>query len=229
MRTSICWKMCFNLSILLAVTGGCTVLPGPSDTREMSLLFEADFEDGSLEAWQATDPAAWRIEQGHSGKVLAQFKQSDYQPPVRAPRNINLVRDIRVRNFELELKIRSTTKDYAHRDLCLFFGYRDPKHFYYVHLANEADAHANSIFMVDGGPRVSIAKTRTEGTKWDDNWHTVRLIRNVDKATIEVYFDGGETPIMTAVSNLMGWGQVGVGSFDDTGQFDDIQLRGWVK
>jgi hypothetical protein len=221
--------MVMSLFVMQIVTTGCDLLPSPSDTREMSLLFEADFEDRSLEAWQATDPAAWRIEEGRGGKVLAQFKQSDYQPPVRAPHNINLIQNIQVRNFELELKMRSTAKDYDHRDLCLFFGYRDPKHFYYVHIANKSDAHANSIFMVDGRSRVSIARTRTEGTKWNDNWHTVRLIRNVDKATIEVYFDESETPIMTATSNLMGWGQVGVGSFDDTGQFDEIRLWGWER
>jgi len=229
MRSVVYWTMGISLSVLLVVAAGCDVLPSPGDTGEMPLLFEADFEDGSLDAWQATDPAAWRIEQGHGGKVLAQFKQSDYEPIVRAPRNINLIRNVRVRNFQIELKMRSTMKNSDHRDLCVFFGYRDPRHFYYVHLTNNSDTHANSIFMVDGRSGVSIAKTRTEETKWDDGWHTVRLVRNVDKAMIEVYFDDRDEPIMTAISNLMGWGRVGVGSFDGTGQFDEIQLWGWEK
>ena len=225
MGTLICGKATLVLLMLLTVAAGCNG-PAGMGGRKMPLLFEADFEDGKLGEWQATDPAAWRIEKEHEGKVLALYKQSNYKTQVRSPFNINLVRNVVVGSFMLELEMHSTTKDYGHRDMCLFFGHQDPTHFYYVHIANQSDAHANSIFVVDGQPRVSIAKTRTEGTKWDDDWHTVRLVRDVEKGTIEVFFDDGAKPIMTAVDNRFEWGKVGVGSFDDTGQFDDIQLWG---
>jgi len=226
MRTVICWKVVVVSVMLLAVMAGCTGTVEIVSGKKMPLVFQADFEDGRLDAWQATDPAAWRIEDERGGRVLAQFKQSSYEPKVRSPFNINLVRDVVVGSFVMELKMRSTTKDYGHRDLCLFFGHQDSSHFYYVHIANQADAHANSIFIVDGKPRVSIARTRTEGTKWDDNWHTVRLVRDVEEGTIEVFFDNRAEPNMTAVNHNFKWGKVGVGSFDDTGQFDDIRLWG---
>ena len=212
---------------LLLSLAGCNGLGGLSG--KMPIVFTADFEDGALDAWHATDPAAWRIEDGRDGKVLALHKQSDYKPEVRSPVNINLIKDVVVGSFELELQMHSTTRDYGHRDMCLFFGHQDPTHFYYVHIANKSDAHANSIFIVNGEPRVSIAKTRTEGTKWDENWHTVRLVRDVEEGTIEVYFDDAAEPIMTAVDHNFKWGKVGVGSFDDTGQFDEIRLRGLKK
>jgi hypothetical protein len=226
MRTVIFWKATAVLLMLLAVVAGCNGPSGIGGSKKMPLLFEADFEDGRLGDWQATDPAAWRFESGHDGKVLALYKQSDYKPQVRSPVNINLVRNMVVGSFVMELDMRSTTKDYGHRDMCLFFGHQDPSHFYYVHIANQSDAHANSIFVVDGEPRVSIAKTRTEGTKWDDNWHTVRLVRDAEEGTIEIFFDDEPEPIMTAVDHRFKWGKVGVGSFDDTGQFDDIKLWG---
>lgn len=218
------------ISLLMwLVTAGCGTLPNPGDIGEMPLLFEADFENDGLAIWQATDPAAWRVERGRGGKVLSQFKQSNYEPAVRAPRNINLIRDIRVRNFRIELKMCSKANESENSDLCVFFAYRDPRHFYYVRLADGSEAHANSIFMVDGRSAVSIAKTRTSQTKLDDGWHTVRVVRNVDKAIIEVYLDEAQEPIMTAISNLMGWGLVGVGSFDGTGRFDEIRLWGREK
>ena len=226
MRTVICWKATVVLLMLLTVAAGCNGLAGIGGGKKMPLLFEADFEDGRIGDWRATDPAAWQIEPGHGEKVLALYKQSEYEPRVRSPFNINLVRNVVVGSFVLELKMRSTTKDYGHRDMCLIFGHQDPLHFYYVHIANKSDAHANSIFIVDGEPRISIAKTRTEGTKWDDNWHTVRLVRDAEEGTIEVFFDDGPEPIMTAVDNRFEWGGVGVGSFDDTGQFDDVKLWG---
>jgi hypothetical protein len=214
---------------LLAATSGCSTCGVTGTGCKERPLFSADFEDGKLDAWQATDPAAWRIEDGRGGKVLALFGKSDYEPEVRSPYNINLIREVVVQSFVLEVKMLSTTADYNHRDLCLIFGHQDPSHFYYVHLANQADENANSIFIVDGKPRVSIAKTRTSGTNWDDQWHTVRLVRDVNNGTIEVFFDYKPEPIMTAVDRRFVWGRVGLGSFDDTGHFDDIRLLGHLE
>ncbi|MCP4263305.1 MAG: hypothetical protein GY774_38230 [Planctomycetes bacterium] len=229
MRTGIFLKAAIVFMMLLILTTGCNGLSEKVGGKKVPLLFEADFENDEIGGWKATDPAAWRIETGNDGKVLALHKQSEYVPQVRSPFNINLVRNVVVGSFKLELKMHSTTKDYGHRDMCLIFGHQDPTHFYYVHIANQSDAHANSIFIVDAEPRVSIAETRTEGTKWDDNWHTVRLIRDAAKGTIEVFFDDKPEPIMTAVNNQFDWGGIGVGSFDDTGQFDDIRLWGVEK
>ena len=35
-------------------------------------------------------------------------------------------------------------------------------------------------------------------------------------------------PVMTATDRTFGWGQIGLGSFDDTGFWDDIRLYGEV-
>ena len=226
MKSSVLYTTIISLAMLAALSG-CT--GSKSQTAKMPLLFEAGFEDGSLDAWQPTDPKAWRIEESPQGKSLSQFQQSKYQPPVRSPFNMNLIKDVTVGSFVLDLKMHSTTRDYGHRDLCLFFNHQDPSHFYYVHIANQSDPHANSIFIVDGEPRVSIAETRTEGTKWDEDWHHVRLVRDVEKGTIEVFFDDMTRPIMTATNNRFKEGRIGVGSFDDTGRFDDIKLRGIKK
>jgi hypothetical protein len=69
---------------------------------------------------------------------------------------------------------------------------------------------------------LSIAKKRTEGTRWDDNWHRVKLVRDIESGSIEVFFDGKS--IMTAVDKTFGNGRIGVGSFDDTGKFDNIKM-----
>ncbi len=226
MRTVICWKETVVLLMLLAVAAGCNGLAGIGGGKKMPLLFEADFEDGKLDSWQATDPAAWRIETGRDGKVLSLFGKSDYKPQVRSPYNINIAGDVSVSSFVMELRMRSTRPYNPNRDLCVYFGYQGPTHFYYAHIADKADNVHNAIHIVDGADRVSIAKTRNQGNSWQDGWHKVKLVRNVDKGTIEVYFDDMNTPVMTAVDNRLKWGKVGVGSFDDTGQFDNIKLWG---
>ncbi|MCG8583092.1 MAG: hypothetical protein MI757_00065, partial [Pirellulales bacterium] len=138
-----------------------------------------------------------------------------------------ILKDVIVSDFELTARLKSTnTKAGAHRDLCLFWGRQDASHFYYVHLAKKADPHANQIFIVNGAARKAITKKESPGTPWDDAWHEVKIVRRVKDGTIEVYFDDMETPHMTAIDKTFTWGQIGIGTFDDNGNWDDIELRG---
>jgi hypothetical protein len=126
----------------------------------------------------------------------------------------------------LEARLQSTVKDYGHRDMCLFFGYRDPAHFYYVHLGKQTDDHANQIFIVNDAPRKKISTKTSPGTNWDDAWHQVKIVRRTADGAIEVYFDDMKTPVMTATDKTFTSGRIGVGSFDDTGNWDDVTLSG---
>ncbi|HMC63346.1 MAG TPA: hypothetical protein VKI65_00250 [Gemmataceae bacterium] len=197
---------------------------GP-DATALPLVFQDDFENGA-DRWQPTDPKAWKIVETKRGKVYSQFQQSNYKPPHRSPLNFSLVKDVSVSDFVLEVKVRSTARDYPHRDVCLFFGYQHAAHFYYVHLGKKMDDHANQIFIVNGAPRKKISTKTTPGTNWDDEWHQVKIMRRVSDGTIAVYFDDMKKPVMTAKDKTFEAGQVGVGSFDDTGEWDDFKLRG---
>jgi hypothetical protein len=196
-----------------------------SQSSELPVLRDEDFEKGA-DRWEPTDPHAWKVVDTKQGKVYSQFQQSKYSPPHRSPLNFSLLKDITVADFVLETKVQSTVKDYGHRDMCLVFGYQDPSHFYYVHLGKKTDEHANQIFIVNEAPRTKISTKTTPGTNWDDEWHRVKIVRRVDDGTIDVYFDDMKTPVMTAVDKKFTWGRVGLGSFDDTGNWDDVKLRG---
>jgi hypothetical protein len=110
--------------------------------------------------------------------------------------------------------------------MCLFFGYQDPAHFYYAHLVKKADDHANQIFLVNGAPRQKISAKTSEGTPWSDGWHQVKVVRRAADGLIEVYFDDMKTPVMTATDKTFTRGRVGVGSFDDTGNWADVKVYG---
>jgi hypothetical protein len=43
---------------------------------------------------------------------------------------------------------------------------------------------------------------------------------------VKAYLDDLSTPVLSARDTTLGHGLVGLGSFDDTGLFDDIELRG---
>ena len=90
-------------------------------------------------------------------------------------------------------------------------------------------------WVVTGRPdrSVTISDTRLrldDGTAEprlkDADWHDVRVVRDGDKGTIDVYFDRDKTPILHAQDKALKKGRVGFGSFDDTGAFTDIVVEG---
>ncbi len=194
-------------------------------TPALPLLVQEDFEHGA-DRWEPTDAEAWKVATSSDGHVYSLFKQSKYKPPHRSPFNISLLEDVTVGDFVLDVRVLSTKPDYNHRDMCLIFGYQNSAHFYYVHLGKKTDDHANQIFIVNDAPRVKISTKTTDGTNWDDQWHDVRIVRRVEDGTIEIYYDDFETPVMTAVDKTFTWGRIGLGSFDDIGDFDDVKLYG---
>jgi len=216
----------FKFSIVSYVLLVCGAAGVPAAEKDLPVLFEEQFDEENLNDWAATDPDAWKWEEQDGNGVLHQFQQSRVQTPVRSPFNRCLLRGVNVGDFQLDVDLQSTARDYPHRSLCLFFGYQDPVHFYYVHLGQRADDHANQIFIVNEAPRIKISTKTTPGTPWDDQWHHVRITRDIESGSIAVYFDDMSEPVMTASDRTFTWGEIGIGSFDDTGRFDNVVLRG---
>lgn len=210
-------------AVLLAASSGSRALVA----AELPVVLKEDFENGA-DRWQPFDPQSWKILATPQGNVYSLFADSKYQPPYRSPVNVALLKDIVVGDFVLECNLQSTVKDYDHRSLVLVFGYQDPAHFYYVHFGKKTDNHANQIFIVNGAPRLKISTETTPGTKWDDDWHRVKIAHDTSDGTIEVFFDNMKRPVMEAIDETFRWGQIGLGAFDDLGNFDNIVLRGQV-
>lgn len=198
---------------------------GYAQDAKPPLLFETTFDKGT-DAFQPTDANAWKIVDLEGNKVYNQFKLSKYTPPTRSPHNVSLVKDILVSDFVLTCRVQSTSKAGNHRDMCLFFNYQDPRHFYYVHLGKVADPNSCQIMIVNDAPRTPITKKAAKGTPWDEKWHDVKIVRKVDSGSIEIYFDDMKEPLLTAEDKTFTWGQVGIGSFDDSGYWDDLKLWG---
>ncbi len=198
----------------------------PKTMNGWPLVFSDDFENGKSSGWRPTDANAWRVVKQGDNYVYNQFKKSQYKTPVRSPFNRSIATQVTVGSFVLDVRLQSTHKDYGHRDLCLFFGYQNPSQFYYVHFGKKADDHANQIFIVNKKPRQKISTKSTPGTNWNDHWHHARIVRDIATGKINVYFDNMKKPVMTAADKTFTWGQVGVGSFDDDGNFDHILLYG---
>jgi hypothetical protein len=203
---------------------------GPAKQLDgLPLLLHEDFKDGdaALKRFTFSDPEAWKIDQdtvdGRKANVLSQFAASKSKPPVRSPFNQGWIKDLKVGPFVMEVKLRSTKPDYPRRDMCLFFGGVDDSHLFYAHVAKKPDAHHHNVFIVDGADRVAIATKISDGAPWDDNYHTIRMSRD-EQGNIKVFWDGQQ--IMTAKNDRFPAGRLGVGSFDDIGNFAEITVWG---
>lgn len=186
-------------------------------------VFEEDFED-VIARWEIVDPETWALEHGKSGTGLGiTQRESAYEPAVRSPLHIALIKDLELKSFEMTFDVKSTLDTGAHRDCCIFFGYQDPTHFYYVHLGARPDPASGQIMVVDGAPRTPLTQNERQ-VGWDDDWHRVKLVRDLDEGTIAVYFDDMQTPHMTVQDKRFGKGRVGLGSFDDRNVFDNVRI-----
>jgi hypothetical protein len=213
------------LLIVFVIGPACAFAAEAETCNGLPLIFEENFEQGTGR-WETTDDTAWSLHDNAGGKAFGLDRRtSNYKPEVRSPYNIALIKDVQVADFVLKLKVKSTLDTGGHRDCCLFFNHQDPTHFYYVHLGARPDPNSGQIMIVDGKPRVAISKNEN-GTPWDDGWHDVKLVRNSQDGTIAVYFDDMDQPLMTATDKTFGKGRIGIGSFDDMNDFDDIKLYG---
>jgi hypothetical protein len=222
---------CRTLLLILATVSSANA------AETLPLLYADDFENG-MERWQTMDPdpskPSFKVVElkgadGKATKALRALGTSTYQPKHRSPPNFALLKDVTVGDFELTAKVQSTNVNAGpHRDMCIFWGYQDPTHFYYVHFGAKADPNACQIFIVNDAPRVAITQKEAKGTPWTEAWHEVKVVRRVGDAAMEVYFDDMDEPFMTAHDNTFKWGRVGLGTFDDNGNWDDFSLYGVV-
>jgi len=212
---------------------------GSGPSGELPVVVDEDFERG-MDRWTTTDrqqeKKMWSIVP-HPASTPGDLKNSvfrvagasSFQPPHRSPHSVALLKDLVVSSFQLTADVQNTNSAAGnHRDLCFFWGYQDPKHFYYVHLGAKADPHSCQVFIVNDAPRTKISQLEAEGIPWTDGWHKVKVRHDTQTGLIEVFFDDMESPTMTAVDKTFLWGRVGIGTFDDHGNFDNVQLRAQV-
>jgi hypothetical protein len=173
-----------------------------------------------------TNPDNWRVPAVRAVSWIEFVsKGHNYKYKVRSPLTIGLIRDVEVKDFVLEAELQQTGKEYGHRDMCVFYGFKDRSHFYYTHIASVTDDHAHNCFIVNNKPRTKISHETTKGHKWSaKDWHRVRLVREHASGKIEVYVNDMKKPIMRATDKTFDWGRIGFGSFDDAGRVRNVRL-----
>jgi hypothetical protein len=215
-----------TISLIATAFGSlCGSLVAADPATDLPLVFSDDFEK-DRDRWEATDEKSWTHREVDGNQVFGiNRRNSDYKTKVRSPYHIALIKDVEVADFVLTFRVKSTKDTGGHRDCCVFFNHQDPTNFYYVHLGAKPDPHSGQIMIVKDAPRKAITENK-KPTPWDAEWHQVKIVRDSKSGSIDIYFDDMETPHMSAVDKTFGKGRIGIGSFDDMNDFDDIKLKG---
>jgi len=195
----------------------------------LQFLFLDDFEGGETRAWEPNFSQNWRVDTEEKSRAFHLLAPGEMGVVV-APSSWAVLKGFDVKSFAFtgQTKCKADPEN-PHRDMVIIFHFQDPTHFYYVHFSASSDDKHNIIGLVDGKDRVKINMEpagKTVPRLLDNEFHDFQVNYDAESGKILVYMDDMTAPIMTAVDKTFTHGLVGIGSFDDTGCFDNIKLWG---
>ncbi len=203
-------------TLLALLAGGCATRTALTDMPAFSAAAD-------LARWTLDGSGQWEIRDG----MLVLAQKGTPAGAIRRPSALAILEGPPLRRATIRTGMRSTAPQTTlNRDLEVIFGYESPTRFYYVHLSGITDAAHNGIFLVADADRRRVDDGTAPPQLRDVAWHDVRVERDGDSGLIEVYVDGAATPSLRAVDTTIRSGRVGVGSFDDTGEFRGFSVTG---
>ena len=220
-------QVTMRLLLVLLLVVGCK----DEGNSGLPFLVGYDFEDGHAEGLQPKNAQNWRVVD-EDGSLVYELVAPGEQGGVRAPTARSVMAAHPVGSFVFTGRLKShADPGIVVRDMCVMFHYQDPTHFYYVHFSASSDEVHNIIGLVNGADRVKINREPVGESVFrltDMDWHEFKVTFDAETGEIQAFLDDIETPILTASDSTLPHGLVGVGSFDDTGSFDDLMLWGEV-
>lgn len=176
--------------------------------------------------WLVPNATEWRLDTEKGEPVLHLLVGHD--PPSTGPRRpfqFAIADAPEYQNVTVEGDLRPGV-----RSMMIVFAYHDAAHFDYAHLSTDSAAKQpvhNGVFHVYGGERVRISAEAGPAAFSEINqWHHVVLNYSAKSGEVNVSVDGNPIPALHAVDLSLGPGKVGIGSFDETGDFKNIKITG---
>jgi hypothetical protein len=87
----------------------------------------------------------------------------------------------------------------------------------------------NGMFHVFGGERVRMSPLDGPASFETQDWTPVKLVFDGDTGRCYVEVNGKRNLSLEAVDMSLRWGQVGLGSFDETGDFRNVKISGETR
>lgn len=121
-------------------------------------------------------------------------------------------------DFTLTVTVNITGTTSAWNDTAIIFGYQDNDNYYYVSLNESNNGTAKGVFKVASGSPTELVDITT--TIASDTDYNVEVLRS--GSSIVVLLDSSQ--IASTTDSTFTSGQVGIGSYNDAGTFDDLSV-----
>jgi hypothetical protein len=173
--------------------------------------------------WTVPNGADWKVGAENGVETLSLTQGREPLPGPRRPFQFALTETPDYARLTVEADARPLG-----RSVMIVFSYLDEAHFDYAHLSTDTGDKQpvhNGIFHVYGGERVRISNPLGRASfAASGRWYRVKLTHNARTGSVEVTVDGQAVPALRATDVSLGAGKVGIGSFDETGEFRNVKI-----
>jgi hypothetical protein len=189
-----------------------------------SLLLAVDSIGVFGEKWTVQSASDWV-----AGNDLLQLKVSA-EPPAGQPRRPTKYALLESRPYSkatVEAEIKRNG-----RSLIIVYAWQDDTHYNYAHISVDTAASQNvhnGMFHIFGGERVRMSSLEGPGSLPTQDWTPVKLVFDGESGHAYVEVNGKRNPSLDAVDLSLRWGRVGIGSFDETGDFRNVKVAGTMR
>jgi hypothetical protein len=175
--------------------------------------------------WSMRDAADWKLDGDGGAQVLQLLVGREPLPGPRRPHQFVLAETPNFERVTVEADIQPLKKS-----VMIVFAYHDPAHFDYAHLSIDTGSKQpvhNGVFHVYGGERVRISSEKgPPAFEATGRWYHVVLKYDGATGEVNVTVDGRPVPALHAFDLSLGAGKIGLGSFDETGNFKNVTIVG---
>jgi len=174
--------------------------------------------------WTVQQASDWAVEGG-----VMRLKVSG-EPPAgqpRRPTKYALLNSAPYKKLTVEAEMKHNG-----RSLIIVYGWQDANHYDYAHISTDAAAKQpvhNGVFHVFGGERVRISPLDGPASFADQEWTPVKFVFDGDAGRAWVEVNGKRNPSLEAVDLSLRWGRVGLGSFNESGDFRNVKITGQTR
>jgi hypothetical protein len=173
--------------------------------------------------WTVPTAADWKLAADGGADTLSLIQGKEPLPGPRRPFQFALTNVPDYALLTVEEDARPLVKS-----VMIVYAYQDEAHFDYAHLSTDTGEKQpvhNGIFHVYGGERVRISNPRGPAAfAATGRWYHVQLTHDAKTGVVQVTVDGQAVPALQATDVSLGPGKVGIGSFDETGEFKNVKI-----
>jgi hypothetical protein len=176
------------------------------------------------QTWSVPLARDWKISEDAGVPMLQLLVGREPEPGPRRPQQFALLDMPAAAQVSLDADVRP-----AKRSLIVVFAYQDQAHFDYVHFSTDTAMKQpvhNGVFHVYGGERVRISPAEgVPAFREAKQWYHLQVKWDGKTGQVQGFVDGMTIPALHAVDLSLTKGRIGIGSFDETGDFKNVALK----